>query len=147
MYGQSALAGKYGVQGVNTSSEGGVGVYGSSQNGGLGVQGSSGTGIGVSAASTTGTALQVEGVATFSRSGTALVAGTAANPEASVTVSGVTLTAGSLIFATPQVYAVSAGSVAVAVAAVVPNVQADSFTIYLTAPVNVSVSIAWFVIG
>jgi hypothetical protein len=125
-----------------------VGVYGSSQNGGIGVQGSSGTGIGVSAASTTGTALQVEGVATFSRSGTALIAGTTANPEASVTVAGVSLSSGSLIFATLQAYVASAGvTPSVAVAAVVPDAQAGAFTIYLTAPVTVSVTIAWFVVG
>jgi hypothetical protein len=65
-----------------------------------------------------------------------------------VTVSGVSLTAGSLLFATPQVYATSAGStLGVAIAAVVPDVSADSFTIYLTAAVDVSVAIAWFVVG
>ena len=112
------------------------------------MQGSSSTGIGVSAVSTTGMALQVEGVVTFSRSGTALIAGTVANPEASVTVAGVTLDANSLILATSQVYVASANNApAVGIAAVVPNVQAGSFTIYLTAPVSVSVTVAWFVIG
>ena len=148
VYGQSALPGKYGIQGVSTSSQGGVGVYGSSQTGGIGVQGSSDTGTGVSAMSTTGTALQVEGVATFSRSGTALVAGTTANPEASVTISGVSLTAGSLIFATPQAYvAIASSGLGVGIAAVVPDVPANSFTIYLTAAVEVSVEISWFIVG
>jgi hypothetical protein len=65
-----------------------------------------------------------------------------------VTVAGVTLTAGSLIFATLQAFVTSGStSAVVAVAAVVPDTQAGAFTIYLTAPVSVSVEIAWFVIG
>jgi hypothetical protein len=136
------VAGKSGVEGVNTSSEGGMGVSGSSQGGGIGVQGSSVTGVGVSATSTSGPALQVEGVASFSRSGSALIAGTTANPESSVTVAGVPLSLSSLILATPQVYVPSVG-----VAAVVPAATGGAFTIYLTGPVEVSVEIAWFVIG
>jgi hypothetical protein len=65
-----------------------------------------------------------------------------------VTVAGVPLSSSSLILATPQVYVPSSGSVAsVGIAAVVPDVQAGAFTIYLTGPVGVSVEIAWFVIG
>jgi len=106
------------------------------------VQGTSDTGVGVSATSTSGPALQVQGIANFSRSGSALVAGTVASPEVGVTVSGVPLTASSIILATPQVYVPEVG-----IAAVVPDVQSGSFTIYLTAAVSASVVVAWFVIG
>jgi hypothetical protein len=65
-----------------------------------------------------------------------------------VTVAGVSLSTSSLIFATPQVYVPgTTGNLTVGVAAVVPDAQAGSFTIYLTGPVTVPVAIAWFVIG
>jgi hypothetical protein len=106
------------------------------------VAGTSDTGVGMSAASTSGTALQVDGVAAFSRSGLATVAGTSSAKKSSVKGTGVALTASSLILATPQ------GKVAgVAVEGVVPDVSASSFTIYLTKAVKVSLGIAWFVVG
>ena len=68
--------------------------------------------------------------------------GTTANPELSVSVAGVSLSSSSLILATPQTYVPGVG-----IAAVVPDVTSGSFTIYLTESVDVSVVIAWFVIG
>jgi hypothetical protein len=46
--------------------------------------------------------MESNGVATFSRSGLATVAGTTTTPKSSVTVTGVALSASSLILATPQ---------------------------------------------
>jgi len=132
VYGTTEAAGKSGVEGVDTSSGAG----------GFGVQGSSAAGIGVFATSASGTALGVEGVATFSRSGTAVVAGTSRTPRRDVTVTGVTLSASSLVLATPQ------GKVrGVAVEGVVTDLTASSFTIHLTDAVHVSLPIAWFIIG
>ena len=141
-YGTTGADGQSGVEGVDTSAKGGYGVQGISDNGGVGVSGSSDTGVGVSAASTSGVALKVNGVADFSRSGTATVAGTATTAARTVEVTGVSLSASSLILTTPQ------GNVAgVAVAGVVPNVSGSSFVIHLTKAITVSLPIAWFVVG
>jgi hypothetical protein len=47
-----------------------------------------------------------------------------------------------MILATPQGHVTG-----VAVEGVVPDVTANTFTIYLTKPVTVSLAIAWFVLG
>jgi hypothetical protein len=101
-----------------------------------------GTGPAILASNTGGTALQVDGVATFSRSGVAKVTGTSSKPKTSVVVSDVVLSTSSMVLTTPQ------GHVAgVAVAGVVLDVSTGSFTIYLTEAVSVSLHIAWFVVG
>ncbi len=89
-----------------------------------------------------GTALQVEGIASFSRSGRATVAGTPSAPRQSVVVTGVVLSSSSLILVTPQDHVTG-----VAVEGVVADITAKTFTIYLTKPVTVSLAIAWFVLG
>jgi hypothetical protein len=128
-----------GVQGVDSSNEG-FAVFGQSTSG-YGLYGSTTSGVGVFATSGSGTALQVEGIASFSRSGLAEVKGTASKSKSSIVVTGVALSASSMILATPQ------GHVAgVAVAGVVPDVSAGSFTIYLTEAVKVSLEIAWFIV-
>ena len=101
-----------------------------------------GTGPAVLASHPDGTALQVEGIASFSRSGRAAVAGTPGAPRQFVVVTGVPLSSSSLILATPQDHVTG-----VAVEGVVTDVTAKAFTIYLTKPVTVSLAIAWFVLG
>ncbi len=142
VYGTTGANGQSGVEGVDTSANGGYGVQGVSDNGGTGVYGSSDTGVGVSAVSTSGVALKVSGVADFSRCGTATVVGTATTSAQTVSVTGVPLTASSLILTTPQ------GHVAgVAVAGVTADVSGSSFVIHLTKAITVSLPIAWFVVG
>ncbi len=142
VYGTTGANGQSGVQGVDTSDNGGNGVQGVSDNGGTGVYGSSDTGVGVLAATTSGVALKVNGVADFSRCGSATVAGTATTPTQTVSVTGVALSASSLILATPQGHVPG-----VAVAGVVPDVSGSTFAIYLTKAITVSLPIAWFVVG
>ncbi len=101
-----------------------------------------GTGPAVLASHPDGTALQVEGIASFSRSGRATVAGTPSAPRQSVVVTGVVLSSSSLILVTPQDHVTG-----VAVEGVVADITAKTFTIYLTKPVTVSLAIAWFVLG
>jgi hypothetical protein len=122
--------GAAGVSGNDASTEGGYGVYGVSA-----------AGVALYGASTGGTALEVEGVTTFSRSGSATVAGTSGKSASSVVVTGVTLTSASQILATPQAHVAGTG-----IAGVVPDVSAGSFTIYLTKAIKVSLAIAWFII-
>lgn len=103
---------------------------------------SNGTGPAVLAYNPEGMALQVEGIASFSRSGHATVAGTTGKPSQSVVVTGVALSRSSLILVTPQ------GRVAgVGIEGVVADAKAKRFTVYLTEPITVSLAIAWFVIG
>ena len=132
-----------GVVGTSTDSFGVIGfTQAAGQAGVLGADASAGGGIGLAASSTNGTALQVDGVASFSRSGMATVAGTSSEPAESVTVTGVALTSSSLILATPQ------GTVAgVGIEGVLPDVSGSSFEIYLTEAIEVSLDIAWFVLG
>jgi hypothetical protein len=117
------------------------GVGYNSGTGGLGVAGAPeiGAGVGVTAQhSSGGTALQVIGTAVFSRSGTLTIkAGASA-----VTLTGVALTAASLILATlqnnvPGVYVQSA----------VPDVSKGSFTIHLSKAVPTGTTVAWFIVN
>ena len=134
----SATSAVYGITSGNAQS--GVYALDESTDGGYGVTAISMLGTGVFAAGPV--ALQVDGVAKFSRSGVATVAGTATDPAQTVIVTGVALTASSLILATPQ------GIVKkVAVEGVVPNVSGGSFEIYLTKAITVSLKVAWFVVG
>jgi hypothetical protein len=148
---QSASSGLLGSSGVPASaavigdSGSGVGVVGlsSTDHAVMGITSADGF-SGVYAASTGGgsAALAVDGVATFSRSGVAAVAGTSRKSAQTVTVTGVALTSSSLILATPQ--GIVAG---VAVEGVVPDVSGSSFVIHLTKSIKVSLDIAWFVVG
>ena len=129
-----------GVAGV---SSGGYGVYGATflegSSGVIGVDLSDG-GVGVSAQSTSGTALQVEGVATFTRSGVVSIAA----GKSTATHSGVPLTSTSLVLGTLQ------NSVSgVYVEAVVPNVSGHSFEIVLSkaVPSGKTAKVAWFVVN
>jgi hypothetical protein len=89
-----------------------------------------------------GAALQVTGPATFSRSGTAVVAGTVASPKSSVTVTGVTLTAASLVLATAQIKVAG-----VSVLGIVTNVTGGKFTIFLSKAAKTNIPIAWFILS
>jgi hypothetical protein len=156
VYGRSALGtgvygtitgdttGQSGVAGVDdsTGTGGGHGVYGRSTSG-VGVYGQSKTGVGVTCVGEDGgTALKVEGVANFSRSGHASVLGSRSSPGQMVTVQGVALTEYSLILATAQ--EIIDG---LSISGVKPDVSANSFEIWLTGVAEVDVKIAWFVIG
>jgi hypothetical protein len=125
--------------GVFGFSEGsGPGVRGASVGSNPGVEGqSSGTGPGVLALNDgSGPALEVQGPATFSRSGLATIEA----KKTSVTVSFPGVTATSMVLATLQTVAKGIG-----VAAAVPD--ADSFTIKLTKAPKIEVVVAWFVLG
>jgi hypothetical protein len=125
--------------GVFGFSEGtGPGVRGSSVGSHAGVEGqSSSTGPGVLALNDgSGPALEVQGPATFSRSGLATIS--AKNRTVTVSFPGVTAT--SMVLATLQTM-----SKGIAVAAAVPGT--DSFTIKLTKVPKRDVVVAWFVLG
>jgi hypothetical protein len=122
--------------GVTGESAAGTGVLGVSHGAG---DATASNGIGVRAmASGSGTALSVNGKAKFSRSGTLIIPAGASK----VTVSGVSLSEASFVLATLQAY--RAG---IAIAAVVPNAAAGSFTIRLTKAVTSSTKVAWFVVN
>jgi len=121
---------------------GGIGVHGQDLADGVGVMGTSttagGTGVKAQNSATGGVALDVVGVAKFSRSGTLVVP----MGSSSATNSGIPLSAGSLILATPQTN--TAGTV---VQAAVPNVAGSSFTVFLAKAAKADTTIAWLVIG
>jgi hypothetical protein len=143
--GSSGIGGT-GVYGHNSASTGigvwgkmggvGTGVYGQATANGVGVFGDGPVGTGVWARSTNGTALNVTGKATFSRSGVVTVAeGTSSK---TVTLAGVTTS--SMVLATAQ------QSKATHVKAAVPG--AGSFTIRLTAKAPVGgLKVAFFVLN
>ena len=142
----SAGGGGTGVYGHNSGSTGigvwgqtaGVGsaVFGEATANGVGINGKSDTGVAVRAVSTGGTALQVTGKETFSRSGVVTVAsGTASK---TVNLGGVTTS--SMVVATAQ----QNGSVFVKAA--VP--ASGSFTIFLTGNASGSgLKVAYFVLN
>ncbi len=115
----------------------GSAVYGQARTNGVGINGDSDTGIGVRAKSASGKALEVLGKATFSRSGTATVAA----GKSSAVVSGVDLSAKSLVLVTPQ-----KNIAGVYVQAAVPNVTAKTVTVYLNKAVATSYPVAWMII-
>jgi hypothetical protein len=116
-------------------------VYGTNLGSGNGVAGRADTGTGVLAASNSGIALKTDGKTQFSRSGIALVQGTAATPTNAVQISYPGLTNKSMVFATLQNRAAG-----VFVAAAVPNASGGYFTIYLNKSVSKTVGpIAWMV--
>jgi len=138
VYGTATHIGQ-GVCGANTASTG-IGVYGlDSGKPGTAVEAYSYYGVGVYTAGPV--ALVANGVTAFSRSGVATVAGTSSKKKQSVEVTEVALTSASMVLATPQ------GKVSgVAVEGVVTDTSTNSFTIYLTKEIEVSLTIAWFVI-
>jgi hypothetical protein len=132
--GTSSDAQGIGVEGTQSGT--GSGVYGLASTTGVGVFGDTTDGIGVIARSTTGTALDVRGKATFSRSGQVTVA--AGTTTKKITLAGVTTA--SMILATAQ----QDGTVYVRSA--VP--ASGSFTIHLTgnAPAG-GLNVAYFVLN
>jgi hypothetical protein len=136
VWGSSETGGYPGVLGANES-KGGIGVEGES-NYGTGVLGTSFTGTGVLAASgSNGTALYVDGPATFSTCGVVTTSGTVSK----VTVTKVAVTRSSLVIATCQTAVAG-----VSVEGVELDVAARSFTIYLTKAVAKGHKIAWFML-
>jgi hypothetical protein len=115
-----------------------VGVYGETTNKGVGVRArATDNGVGMLAENTgAGPALQVEGKAVFSRSGSATILGGAS----SVTVSGVDITGDSLVFALLQKRRSGKH-----VEAVDLSPSTDSFTIWLNRTVSSNTKVAWFI--
>jgi hypothetical protein len=96
-------------------------------------------GVGVLAENTAGgTALKAAGPAVFSRSGILTVAA----GKSSGTVTGVALSAASLVLATLQ-----QNLSGVYVRSAVPNVPGSSFTVHLSKAVTASAAVAWFVVN
>jgi hypothetical protein len=132
----------YGVVGASSA---GVGVGGfCSAKGGAGVFGSdqstaTGGGYGVYATSVKGTALQVEGIVKFNRSGVTSLE--TAGTSVLVTVPG-GLTNTSHVLATLQT---NHGTLSVRAA--VPNSSTGKIAIYFTASAPVGTKVAWFVFG
>ena len=99
----------------------------------------SAAGAGVLAENTGGgPALKATGPAVFSRSGRLTVAA----GKSSGTVTGVALTAASLVLATVQ-----QNLSGLYVCAAVPNITASSFTVYLSKTASASTQVAWFVVN
>jgi hypothetical protein len=128
--------------GVYAQSSGGTGVYGASTDG-VGIFADTQDGTALTARGQFGVALDVQGTAQFSNSGLATVNGGAATPKSSVKVTGVALTASSLILATIQ----TNNAPGVFVQSAVPNVAGSSFTINLNQAVTKHVKVAWFIIN
>jgi hypothetical protein len=130
-----ACAGVFGIdESVDIGTGGGAGVTGESLNP---------LGVGVFAAnysSSLATALQVEGVAAFSRSGIKSIAA----GKTSVTVAGLALSAASLVLANLQT-----NFAGVWVQSVVPDDTAGQFKIHLSkaVPAGETVKVAWFVVN
>ena len=82
-------------------------------------------------------------VSKFSRSGIKAIAGTTLSPKSSVKVTGVALTASSLVLATIQ----TNNAPGVFIQSAVPNVANSWITITLNQAVTVSVKVAWFVVN
>jgi hypothetical protein len=128
---------KTGVYGYADHDASARGVLGQSTIG-LGVHGYATSGVGVRAQAGSGTALQVLGKATFSRSGRlALAAG-----QSSIAKSGVPLTSASMVLAVLQT-----NRSGIYVRAVVPSPSTSSFRIYLNAAVPGTTNVAWFVLN
>jgi hypothetical protein len=131
--GTATAANGIGVGGFGGAS--GAGVTGSG--GGYGVDGLSEDGVGVRARSPKGKALEVEGVASFSRSGLAKISA----HKSSIKVTNAPVTAASLILATVQ------GSPASGVYIKGVVKSGKDFTIELSKATKSALPIAWFVIG
>jgi hypothetical protein len=136
----------YAIHGQTSSDNSGWGVWG--EGGDRGVYGISnnegvvgfGNNVGVRADSPN-IALRVTGKVELSRSGVTTIAGTSTTPMSSVVVSGVALSAKSMVQAMVQKNITGTW-----VRAAVPNVSGSSVTIYLNKAVSKSVPVAWMVI-
>jgi hypothetical protein len=127
----------HGVSGTGGASGNGVTGTGGGRGNGVVGQAISTDGAGVLAVNFAGgTALQVAGKAAFSRSGVLTVAA----GKSSATVTGVALTAASLVLATLQ-----QDRAGIWVRSAVPNVTASSFTVHLSKAVPARTRVAWFV--
>ena len=155
VHGVTSADGQSGVYGVDQSANNGAGVYGESTNGNgvhgktsgvnqSGVWGEDNSvspgGYGVYAHSENGEALRVDGVASFLRSGLVSIGA----GKKSVTVTGVGLTASSLVLATLQ-----NSLTKVYVESVVPDVSASSFVLNLSkaVPPGHSANVGWFAVN
>jgi hypothetical protein len=135
--GAAGALGATGVFGIGNAFSGATGVWGQASAYGVRGEATLETGAGVLAENAHGgPALQVSGVAKFSRSGLTIVP--SGTPK--VTVQGVALTVESMIFAVLQ-----QNRAGVWVRAVQPNLAASSFTIYLNNSVPSDTRAAWFV--
>ena len=127
-----------GINGAGT----GVGVAGfGGKGGGNGVEGSAGSAATAGVVAFNGfggTALDVNGIAVFRRSGLLTIAAGAS----SGTVFGVTLSTASLILATLQ-----QDRAGVWVRSAVPNIAGHTFTVHLSKAVTASITVAWFVVN
>jgi hypothetical protein len=137
VFGAAAIGGMAGVYGFCQT---GVGVIGLSSV--VGVSGtttsSGGVGVRADAQGISGAAaLQVSGPAEFSRSGLATIP----RGSKSVTVTGVSLTATSLVLATAQVAAKQY------VQSAVPDITGSQFVIKLNAATTADLPVAWFVVN
>ncbi len=133
---QGTSATDIGVLGVSNTNAGVQGVSASD----IGVLGVSNTGTGIKAESASGNALEVLGVATFTRSGVVTIAaGASSATHAGVALSSTSLVLANLQNSLPGVY----------VQAVVPTVSAHSFEIVLSAkvPAGKTAKVAWFVVN
>jgi hypothetical protein len=121
---------------------GGIGVHGQDLADGVGVMGTSttagGTGVKAQNSAVGGVALDVVGVATFSRSGTLVVP----MGSSSATQTAIPLSSGSLVLATPD-----SNVTGTVIQAAVPNVAGSSFTVFLAKAAKADTTIAWLVIG
>lgn len=115
--------------GVYTVSDYGVGVHALTYDG---------TAILAQTAVPQGTAIRVEGVASFTRSGVVTVASGARTAKVSVTP----ISAETLVFATPQQRLAGTH-----VEAAVPNEGNDSFTVHLNRRAPQDLRVAWFLLG
>jgi len=126
--GLNAIGGKYGVYAV---SDHGLGVYGQTYDG---------VAVAARTAVPQGTALEVEGTARFSRSGVAVVPG----GRKEVRVTGVLLTAESVVMATMQQYRAGSG---VSLQAAIPEPAANAFRLRLTAAAPDDTRVGWFIVN
>jgi hypothetical protein len=132
--------------GVHGDSAAGTGVYGAGERSGVfgestsgvGVSGRSLNGTGMRAEAAGGTALRVDGKATFSRSGRL----TLAAGQSSIAKTGLPLSRYSLVLAVLQT-----NRAGIYVRAVVPSPSTSSFRVYLNAAVPGTTNVAWFVLN
>jgi hypothetical protein len=157
--GVHASGGRYGVRGFTDTGTGvyganfgatGIGVYGQTGGSGSAVYGeATASGVAVFGKSTTngtalrgdsasGTALQVNGKAKFSRSGLLTLAASAA----SITKTGVPLTSASYVLATLQT-----NTAGLFIQGAVPNPAGSSITIYFSKTAPAGTRVAWFVVA
>lgn len=126
--GVNAVGGKFGTYAV---SDYGTGVYGLTYDG---------VALAARTAVPQGTALQVDGTAKFSRSGVAIVP--VGRKEATVT--GVLLTAASIVLATVQQYRPGSG---VSLRAAIPDAAGNRFRLLLTEAAREDTRVGWFVVN